>query len=226
MAITEYIGERYVPQFPDASEIWDSTKPYEPLTMVRWTTPEDQGGYSVIYVSKTYVPENVSVWDTRYWSQFSGPEGPVGPQGPVGPKGEPGGGTTVIQGNLGPIRFDQKKGSIFTHTRTITEHANISAVIEVFFEIPLGSNIPEANKRNTMSMHIFAGEEQGAQFAQHRRMFVTYNGKEFEYSISSVREGSELTLTVKAQPSSGDLITVYDLPFPNFRLNLITASHR
>lgn len=223
MALTEYIGERYVPQFPDDSEIWDSTKSYDPLTLVRWTTPEDQGGYSAIYVSKTYVPENVSVWNTRYWSQWSGPEGPVGPQGPVGPKGESGAGLTVISGNLGPYGFDQTEDRLFSHSVIITEQENISAVMEVFFEVPIGSNIPEANKQNTMSMHIFAGKEQG-QFAQGRRMFVTYKGKEYSYAITALRVGQKLTLTVKAQESSGDLITVNELPFKNFRLNLVTAS--
>lgn len=222
MALTEYIGERYVPQFPDASEMWDSTKSYEPLTMVRWTTPEDQGGYSAIYVSKTYVPKNVSVWDTRYWSQFSGPKGPAGPQGPMGPQGEPGGGITGIRGNLGPFHFDQKQARHFSHTLTITEHANMSALMEVFFELPADDNIPEANKCNTMSMHIFAGEEEGAPFGQRRRMVVTYKGKEYEYTMSCVRVGGELTLTVEAM--SGDLIPFYDLPFPTFRLNRITAT--
>lgn len=225
MALTEYIGERYVPQFPDASEMWDSTKTYEPLTMVRWTTPENQGGYSAIYVSKTYVPKNVSVWDTRYWSQFSGPKGPAGPQGPMGPQGRPGGGTTEIQGNLGPYHFDQKEETFFEHSIVITGFPDVSAVMEVFFEVPLGSNIPEANKRDTMSMHLFAGVEQG-QFSQRRRMRVTYKGKEYVYTMSCLRLGNELTLFVKAQTSSGDFINVNELPFQTFRLNLLTATPR
>lgn len=65
MAIRQYIGARYVPK-PDGT--FDSTKSYEPLTIV-----DDGNGNS--YTSKIPVPAGSSLNDHRYWAQtgnFSG----------------------------------------------------------------------------------------------------------------------------------------------------------
>ena len=53
----EYIGARYVPVFDGD---WDNTKEYEPLVIVSY-----QGNS---YTSKTFVPKNASITDTKYWA--------------------------------------------------------------------------------------------------------------------------------------------------------------
>lgn len=53
----EYIGGRYLPLIVGN---WDETKEYEPLMVVYW-----QGAS---YTSKTFVPANVDISDTRYWA--------------------------------------------------------------------------------------------------------------------------------------------------------------
>ena len=57
MAVTQYIGARYVPIF--AGE-WDITKSYEPLTIVQY-----QGNS---YTSVQAVPTQVDITDTTYWA--------------------------------------------------------------------------------------------------------------------------------------------------------------
>lgn len=59
MAVTQYIGARYVPLFADPMQ-WDSTKTYEPLTVVY------NGGNS--YTSKQYVPAGIQIDDDAYWA--------------------------------------------------------------------------------------------------------------------------------------------------------------
>lgn len=59
MAVTQYIGARYVPLFADPMQ-WDSTKTYEPLTIVY------NGGNS--YTSKQYVPAGIQIDDNAYWA--------------------------------------------------------------------------------------------------------------------------------------------------------------
>ena len=58
MAVTQYIGARYVPMFADPID-WDSTKEYEPLTIVTY-----QGAS---YTSRQSVPAGVSITDQNYW---------------------------------------------------------------------------------------------------------------------------------------------------------------
>lgn len=53
----EYIGARYMPKFYGD---WDNTKEYEPLMIVSY-----QGNS---YTSKTFVPKNASINDTKYWA--------------------------------------------------------------------------------------------------------------------------------------------------------------
>ena len=55
---TQYIGSRYVPMFADPAE-WDSTRTYEPLTIVL------NGGNS--YTSRQFVPVGVNLTNTDYW---------------------------------------------------------------------------------------------------------------------------------------------------------------
>ena len=57
MATNIYIGARYVPKFDGD---WDSTKVYEPLTVVNYN-----GGS---YTSKRAVPANISPTNTDYWA--------------------------------------------------------------------------------------------------------------------------------------------------------------
>lgn len=59
MAVTQYIGARYVPLFADPMQ-WDSTKTYEPLTIVY------NGGNS--YTSRQYVPAGIQIDDEAYWA--------------------------------------------------------------------------------------------------------------------------------------------------------------
>lgn len=58
MAVTQYIGARYVPLFADPIE-WSSTKSYEPLTIVT-----HQGAS---YTSKQAVPVGIDIANTDYW---------------------------------------------------------------------------------------------------------------------------------------------------------------
>jgi hypothetical protein len=58
MAVTQYIGARYVPVFADPAE-WSSTKQYEPLTIVLY-----QGNS---FTSKQFVPIGIDINDTNYW---------------------------------------------------------------------------------------------------------------------------------------------------------------
>lgn len=58
MAVTQYIGARYVPLFADPIE-WSSTKSYEPLTVVTY-----QGAS---YTSRQAVPVGIDIANTEYW---------------------------------------------------------------------------------------------------------------------------------------------------------------
>lgn len=59
MAVTQYVGARYVPLFADPLE-WDKTKAYEPLTIVYHT------GNS--YTSRQFVPVGIEITNTAYWA--------------------------------------------------------------------------------------------------------------------------------------------------------------
>ena len=59
MATTQYIGARYVPIFADPAE-WDSTKQYEPLTIVL------HEGNS--YTSMQYVPAGIEITNEKFWA--------------------------------------------------------------------------------------------------------------------------------------------------------------
>lgn len=56
MSVREYIGARYIPLFCGE---WDSTKTYEPLSVVQY-----QGNS---YTSRQYVPANVEITNEQYW---------------------------------------------------------------------------------------------------------------------------------------------------------------
>lgn len=60
MSVREYIGARYVPKFADPIA-WDSTKQYEPLTIVTY-----QGNS---FTSRQYVPEGIEITNSDYWVQ-------------------------------------------------------------------------------------------------------------------------------------------------------------
>lgn len=59
MAVTQYVGARYVPLFAEPLE-WDSTKTYEPLTIVY------NNGNS--YTSRQYVPSGTDIGNEAYWA--------------------------------------------------------------------------------------------------------------------------------------------------------------
>lgn len=59
MAVSQYIGARYVPLFADPYD-WDDTREYEPLTVVY-----DNGNS---YTSKQYVPKGTPLTDENYWA--------------------------------------------------------------------------------------------------------------------------------------------------------------
>ena len=58
MAVTEYIGSRYVPVFADPAE-WNSARTYEPLTIVLYE------GNS--YTSRQYVPLGIDISNEQFW---------------------------------------------------------------------------------------------------------------------------------------------------------------
>ena len=60
MSVREYIGARYVPLFADPLT-WDSTKTYEPLTVVMY-----QGNS---YTSRQSVPAGIEITNESYWAQ-------------------------------------------------------------------------------------------------------------------------------------------------------------
>lgn len=60
MAVTQYIGARYVPIFADPAE-WSNAKQYEPLTVVL------HEGNS--YTSRQFVPVGVDINNTAYWAE-------------------------------------------------------------------------------------------------------------------------------------------------------------
>jgi hypothetical protein len=59
MAVTQYVGARYVPLFADPID-WTSDRAYEPLTIVL------HDGNS--YTTKQYTPKGIDISDTRYWA--------------------------------------------------------------------------------------------------------------------------------------------------------------
>lgn len=59
MAVTQYIGARYVPLLADPME-WDGTRTYEPLTIVLY-----QGNS---YTSRQYVPVGIDILNEDYWA--------------------------------------------------------------------------------------------------------------------------------------------------------------
>ena len=59
MATTQYIGARYVPLFAEPAQ-WDSSKQYEPLTIVM------NNGNS--YTSRQYVPAGIDLTNDAYWA--------------------------------------------------------------------------------------------------------------------------------------------------------------
>lgn len=59
MAVKQYIGARYVPLFADPLD-WDSSKTYEPLTIVYYK------GNS--YTSRQSVPTGIEITNTDYWA--------------------------------------------------------------------------------------------------------------------------------------------------------------
>lgn len=59
MAVTQYVGARYVPLFADPLE-WDRNTPYEPLTIVY------NNGNS--YTSRQYVPSGTDINNEAYWA--------------------------------------------------------------------------------------------------------------------------------------------------------------
>lgn len=60
MAVTQYIGSRYVPLFADPME-WSSAKEYEPLTIVL------HEGNS--FTSKQFVPVGIDIVNETYWAE-------------------------------------------------------------------------------------------------------------------------------------------------------------
>ena len=62
MDVRQYIGARYVPLFADPIE-WDSTRTYEPLTIV-----QHQGAS---YTSRQYVPAGIDIDNETYWALTS-----------------------------------------------------------------------------------------------------------------------------------------------------------
>lgn len=63
MGVRQYVGARYVPIFGRKGEntiLWDSTKPYEPLTVVLY-----QGAS---FTSRQYVPAGIDIHNYEFWA--------------------------------------------------------------------------------------------------------------------------------------------------------------
>lgn len=60
MSVREFVGARYVPEFADPLA-WDSTRTYEPLTVVSY-----QGNS---FTSRQYVPAGIDITNNAYWAQ-------------------------------------------------------------------------------------------------------------------------------------------------------------
>lgn len=63
MSVRQYVGARYVPIFGRKGEntiLWDSTKPYEPLTVVLY-----QGAS---FTSRQYVPAGIDIHNYEFWA--------------------------------------------------------------------------------------------------------------------------------------------------------------
>lgn len=60
MAVTQYIGARYVPLLADPLE-WDNIRAYEPLTIVTYEGDS--------YTSRQFVPVGMSITNNSYWAQ-------------------------------------------------------------------------------------------------------------------------------------------------------------
>lgn len=58
--VTQYIGARYVPMFADPI-VWDSTRPYEPLTIVLY-----QGNS---FTTRQYTPAGIDIANAAFWAQ-------------------------------------------------------------------------------------------------------------------------------------------------------------
>lgn len=59
MAVREYVGARYVPQFAEPAQ-WSNTRTYEPLTIVM------NKGNS--YTSRQFVPTGIDIANEQYWA--------------------------------------------------------------------------------------------------------------------------------------------------------------
>ena len=59
MAVTQYIGSRYVPLFADPLD-WNDQTEYEPLTIVYYA------GNS--YTSRQHVPKDIQITNTDSWA--------------------------------------------------------------------------------------------------------------------------------------------------------------
>lgn len=68
MAVTQYIGARYVPLFADPIE-WTDTRTYEPLTIVLY-----QGNS---FTSKQYVPRGISIDNEDFWAETGNYNGQI-----------------------------------------------------------------------------------------------------------------------------------------------------
>lgn len=62
MSVREYIGARYVPVFADPIQ-WDSTKVYEPITVVK--------NLGTSYVSRQSVPAGIAIDNENYWIRWA-----------------------------------------------------------------------------------------------------------------------------------------------------------
>ena len=62
MAVTQYIGARYITKFADPIE-HSPEKSYEPLTVVQY--------HGDSYVSKQFVPVGIAINDTNYWLHWA-----------------------------------------------------------------------------------------------------------------------------------------------------------
>lgn len=63
--MSEYIGERYVPQHEGA---WDTSKPYDRLSIVTVTTPDPAGDMVDSYISRQPVPVGIEISNPDYWA--------------------------------------------------------------------------------------------------------------------------------------------------------------
>lgn len=222
MAYAEYIGERYVPQFAEGTGVWNNDSSYDPLTIVSWTTPD---GAAALYVSKTYVPPHVSVWNTRYWALWSGEKGEKGDKGDKGEKGDRGlqglAGTNAKYVNYEPI------GEPITVKATKGEGDYTSQKSASYrWDYQLESGVPNELKQFVMS--IDCGWSYGEPYVETivHKILYPYPGRQNLFNLAPFQVESNQGQTIICEYTLSNFLFKLNDPYPYTLTFSATASMR